>query len=206
MVDAAMIQQCADPSLPPAIVQKFIAAAGSSDPLSVIVRSGNRAILISPPRTAEQAIDLVRSHLGRSVVRVGITQYPAGVGINDPSELSSDLVDACKNIRMGTALFGKVYRIVVKWYGRPNDNAFDDAVIAWKTGSFEGQAVFTAEDPRPTSAGGQVAAGRHSPARETMPQARGEPPPSAEPPKADDPHRAGIRIDISAVGRSDPVR
>ena len=49
MVDAALIQQCADPGLKPAIVEKFIAEAGSTDPLAVSVRSGTRVVLV--PRT-----------------------------------------------------------------------------------------------------------------------------------------------------------
>lgn len=39
MVDAALIRQCADPTLKPAIVEKFIEHAGSPDPLAVTVRS-----------------------------------------------------------------------------------------------------------------------------------------------------------------------
>ncbi|WP_346658323.1 hypothetical protein [Bradyrhizobium sp. 156] len=70
-------------------------------------------------------------------------QYPAGLGVKDPSEMSPDLFDACRNIRTGTALFGKVWRIVWKWYGNPTDDSvrsqvFDDAVEAWKRGQFEG--------------------------------------------------------------------
>ncbi len=41
-LDADLIQKCADPSLKPAIIETFIKAAGSPDPLAVIVRSGNR--------------------------------------------------------------------------------------------------------------------------------------------------------------------
>ncbi|TIP96098.1 MAG: conjugal transfer protein TraH, partial [Mesorhizobium sp.] len=86
------------------------------------------------------------------IVRVGITQYPAGLGVVDAGELQPDLVDACANLRMGTALFAKVYRIVTKWYGNPTDKevlpqVFDDAIIAWQTGYFEGTAVFQAPDP-----------------------------------------------------------
>lgn len=203
MVDAALIQQCAAPGVPPAIIERFISAAGSSDPLAITVRSGSRAILITPPKTPDEAMALMQRHVGRAVVRVGITQYPAGVGINDVSQLTPDLVDACKNIRLGTALFGKVYRIVVKWYGRPVQEAFDDALVAWRTGTFEGQAVFTAEDPGPV-------VGPSPPAPERAPEA---PPPEARPPEraakgevtsgpdqTQDPHRAGIRIDLSGIG------
>lgn len=38
MIDAALIQQCADPGQTPAIVEKFIAEAGSLDPVALPVR------------------------------------------------------------------------------------------------------------------------------------------------------------------------
>ena len=36
MLDAALIEKCADPSLKPAIVEKFVKAAGSPDPLTIV--------------------------------------------------------------------------------------------------------------------------------------------------------------------------
>ncbi len=149
MVDAALIKQCADPGLKPAIIEQFIERAGSQDPLAVTVRSGNRMVLVPRPGTPDEAMELIRQNLGRNVVRVGITQYPAGLGIMEAGELKPDLVDPCENLRMGTALFAKVYRIVMKWYGDPTaeqvlPQVFDDAIIAWQTGYFEGMAVFRA--------------------------------------------------------------
>lgn len=82
-IDAALIQQCADPGLKPTIVERFIAKAGSPDPLSVTIRSGDRVVLVPRPRTPEEAMALVRQHIGNAVVRVGITQYPAGAGVTD---------------------------------------------------------------------------------------------------------------------------
>src|SRR5690606_16502466 len=92
---------------------------------------------------------------GRAVVRVGLTQFPAGVGVNDASKLNLDLVDACANLRMGTKMFAKIMRIVAKWYGNPTakdvlPQMFEDAVYAWQTGKFEGVRVFQAEDPGAT--------------------------------------------------------
>ncbi|WP_204315505.1 hypothetical protein, partial [Stenotrophomonas maltophilia] len=87
--------------LKPAIVEQFVKKAGSPDPLAVTVRSGSRVILVPPLKTPEQALEVVREHLGKSVVRVGITQYPAGVGIRDVSELSPQLLQPCDNIRTG---------------------------------------------------------------------------------------------------------
>ncbi|TIQ15005.1 MAG: conjugal transfer protein TraH, partial [Mesorhizobium sp.] len=40
MIDAALIQQCADPGLQPAIVDRFIAEGGSPEPLAITVQSG----------------------------------------------------------------------------------------------------------------------------------------------------------------------
>lgn len=147
MLDAVLIQQCADSSLKPAIVEQFIAKAGSQDPLAVTVRSGNRVVLVPKPITPEEALALIRDNLGRNTVRVGITQYPAGLGIVEAGQLKPDMVEPCENIRMGTALFAKVFRIVSKWYGNPTakevlPQVTEDAVIAWQTGYFEGVAVF----------------------------------------------------------------
>jgi hypothetical protein len=152
MLDAAIIEKCADPSLTPAIVEKFVQAAGSPDPLAVTVQSGNRVILVPKAKSPDEAMDIVRRFVGQAVVRVGVTQFPAGVGIKDASELKPALVDACENLRLGTRMFAKILRIVAKWYGDPKSDEtfpqiFEDAVYAWKTGEFEGVSVFQAEDP-----------------------------------------------------------
>lgn len=143
MLDAALIQQCADPSLKPAIVEQFVTAAGANGPLAVTVKSGGRLILVPKATTQDEAMAIVRQYVGQAVVRVGLTQFPAGVGVKDAADLKPDLVDPCENLRKGTAMFAKVLRIVAKWYGNPkNDDVFpqifDDAVYAWKTGEFEG--------------------------------------------------------------------
>jgi len=205
MVDAALIKECSDPGLKPAIVEQFIERAGAPDPLAVTVRSGNRIILVPKPKTAEEALALIRDNLGRNTVRVGITQYPAGLGILEAGQLKPDLVDACENIRMGTALFAKVYRIVTKWYGNPTASevlpqVFDDAIVAWQTGYFEGTAVFRAEDP------GNVNLAPPEPGRRDGSQTQvdlSENEATAEAPaeaSASDPNKAGIRIDLSGTG------
>ncbi|MBB3237070.1 TraH family protein [Phyllobacterium endophyticum] len=198
MVDAALIKQCADAGLKPAIVKKFIERAGSPDPLTVTVRSGNRVVLVPKPNTVEEAMDLIRQNVGRNVTRVGITQYPAGLGILEAGQLKTDMVDPCENIRMGTALFAKVYRIVVKWYGSPVSEAFDDAIIAWQTGYFEGKAVFTASDP------GAVKPVKLKPGDDVGSEKMAAT--SAEPPVGEfpDANKAGIRIDLSGVGAGKP--
>ncbi|MQB45972.1 TraH family protein [Rhizobium sp. ICMP 5592] len=200
MVDAALILKCADPGLKPAIVEKFIAQAGSSDPLAVTVRSGNRIILVPQAKTPEEAMALIGEYVGQAVVRVGITQYPAGLGIKDVSELKPDLVDACKNIRMGTALFGKVYRIVTKWYGNAVDEAFEDAIISWQSGYFEGTAVFRAPDPGDVKLA-EPKQGEPDAHASVKPEDQdGQDGPNAN--GASDPNRAGMRIDLSGIGGS----
>ena len=204
MLDAVLIQQCADPSLKPAIVEQFIAKAGSQDPLAVTVRSGNRMVLVPKPITPEEALALIRDNLGRNTVRVGITQYPAGVGIIEAGQLKPDMVEPCENIRMGTALFAKVFRIVSKWYGNPTakevlPQVMDDAVLAWQTGYFEGLAVFRAEDPgqekvtRPATAGSQESENGADPNEDNTAPA------TATDTVASDPNKAGIRIDLSGI-------
>ncbi|NJL70547.1 MAG: conjugal transfer protein TraH [Candidatus Competibacteraceae bacterium] len=168
--------------------------------MAITVRSGSRIVLVPPARTPDEALTLVRKHIDQAGVRVGVTQYPAGLGIKDPSELSPDLFDPCKNIQMGTALFAKLWRIVWKWYGNPTNESvmpqvFDDAIEAWKQGQFEGMAVFTAPDPGgskvPVSKGAEV----HQPgARPSPPQNTG----------AGDPNKASIRIDLSGIGGRRP--
>jgi len=207
MVDAALIKHCADPSLTPAIVERFIERGGAQDPLAISVRSGNRVVLVPKPTTPDEAMALIRQRIGREIVRVGLTQYPAGLGLMEAGEVKSDLVDACANLRMGTALFAKVYRIVTKWYGNPTSKevmpqVFDDAIIAWQTGYFEGRAVFRAEDPRdvklvePAPEGGVKAEGEAT-GEEDVQQLGADA--GASPA---DPNKAGIRIDLSKIGGS----
>jgi len=199
MIDAALIQQCADPRLSVEIVQKFVEEVGAADHLTVTVKSGQRTFAVPKPTTAEEALALTQQHVGQAVVRVGLTQYPAGLGVADKSELSIDLFDSCENLRMGTVLFGKVYRIVTKWYGNPRPEAFDDAIWAYGTGIFEGERVFYADDPEdvkvaePKAAEAQEADGEQSAGTEA-----GEGP--SEPPfKDEDPNKASIRIDLSGI-------
>ncbi len=202
-MDAALLAKCADPSLPPAIVEQFISAVGSDDPLAVTVKADGRLVLIPKPRSPDEAMGLVKDYVGHAIVRVGITQFPAGVGVGDPSQLQPDMFDACSNLRTGTGIFAKVARIVTKWYGRPTNSELlpqlvDDAIYAWKTGAFEGDNVFRANDP-----GGSTFMNKSS----EKPADDGEPvaPPaesedssqSAEPGKATE---AGIRIDLSRIG------
>lgn len=207
MVDAALIKQCADPGLKPAIVEQFIERAGSQDPLAVTVRSGNRMVLVPRPGTPDEAMELIRQNLGRNVVRVGITQYPAGLGVMEAGELKPNLVDPCGNIRMGTALFAKVYRIVMKWYGNPSEKevlpqVFDDAIITWQTGYFEGTAVFRAPDP------GEVQVpepDKQEPASDAVEQSADSAgldasKPSEDEAPNDDPNKAGIRVNLSGIG------
>lgn len=176
-------------------------AAGSADPLTVTVKSGGRLILVPKTTSAEEAMAIVRQYAGHAVVRVGLTQFPAGIGAKEPADLKPNLVDACQNLRKGTAMFAKVLRIVAKWYGNPTSKdvfpqIFEDAVYAWKTGEFEGVSVFQAEDPGISVEVPQQ--GREEvPAEEEEAGAR---PGEEQPEAAQDVERAKIRIDLSRIG------
>ena len=202
-MDAAFITKCADPSLAPAIVERFVATAGAEDPLAISVKADGRLILIPKPRAASEALEVVRTYVGQAVVRVGITQFPAGIGIADASQLRSGIFEACENLRTGTALFAKVARIVTKWYGRPTNKEllpqmFDDAIDAWKTGAFEGSNVFSAEDPGgPTFIG--KASGDAKPSPEPQQPAETEKEESHQLNETDKPAEAGIRVDLSRI-------
>lgn len=207
MVDAALIQQCADSGLKPAIVKQFIERAGAQDPLAVTVRSGNRVVLVPKPTTSDEAMELIRQNIGRNTLRVGITQYPAGLGIIEAGELKPDIVDACANLKMGTALFGKVYRIVTKWYGNPTNKevlpqVFDDAIIAWQTGYFEGTAVFRAPDPGGVEVAEPVDVEQVKDADERSEETSEDDQsgPADDPARGGDPNKAGIRVDLSGIG------
>lgn len=206
MLDAAMIEKCADPSLKPAIVEKFVKEAGSPDPLAITVRSGNRIILVPKPANAEEALAIIRENVAHSVVRVGVTQFPAGIGAKEVTDLKPDLVDTCENLRLGTRMFAKVLRIVAKWYGNPRSEEvfpqiFEDAVFAWKSGEFEGKNVFLVDDAAVEWKPPEVTAETptdHTPdeprddeqAKETVDAAENEPAPD----------KAEIRIDLSRIG------
>ena len=205
MLDAVLIHQCADPSLKPTIVEQFIAKAGSQDPLAITVRSADRVVLVPKPTTPEEALALIRDNLGRNTVRVGITQYPAGAGLLDAGQLRSDMVEPCENIRIGTALFAKVFRIVSKWYGNPAakevlPQVVDDAVIAWQTGYFEGVAVFRAEDPGDVKLAQPETADPETSEQDIPPAKDGGAAEPATDAGASDPNKAGIRIDLSGIG------
>ncbi|NKL23573.1 TraH family protein [Rhizobium leguminosarum] len=201
MLDAALIKECADPSLKPAIIEQFVMAAGSDDPLAVTVKSSGRLILVPKAASTEEAMAIVRQYAGQAVVRVGLTQFPAGVGVKEATDLKPDLVDPCQNLRKGTAMFAKVLRIVAKWYGNPTSKdvfpqIFEDAIYAWKTGEFEGVSVFQAEDPG-TPVGVSQQSREKIPAEEEDADAESR---EEQPEAEQDAGRAGIRIDLSRIG------
>ncbi|MBB5577041.1 TraH family protein [Rhizobium paranaense] len=202
MLDAALIQQCAHPSLKPPIVEQFVSAAGANDPLAVTVKSGGRLILVPKATTPDEAMATVRQYVGQAVVRVGLTQFPAGVGVKDASDLKPDLIDACENLRKGTAMFSKVLRIVAKWYGNPKGDdvfpqIFEDAIYAWKTGEFEGVSVFQAEDPGKSVTIDNVLAPEEAEEGSDIPPADTSTE-SAE--KSENVGSAEMRIDLSTIG------
>ncbi len=199
-MDPAFIKLCADPALKPAIVEHFVSAVGSGDPLAVTVKSGGRLILVPKPETPDEAMGIVAQYVGQAVVRVEVTQFPAGLGVKDSSEITSDLVEPCDNLRKGSAMFAKILRIVRKWYGNPTSaevfpQIFDDAVYAWNTGQFDGQGVFQAADP----GGALPDEGDKAKVVEAEP-ADPAPASESEPPNTSDIDGASIRIDLSRIG------
>lgn len=200
-MDAAFIAECTDPSLKPAIVEQFVAAVGAGDPLAVTVKSGGRLILVPKPMSPDEAMEIIRQYVGQAVVRVGLTQFPAGVGVKDASELKPDLIEPCENLRMGTKMFSKIMRIVAKWYGDPTSKEvlpqiFEDAVYAWNTGQFEGQSVFQAEDP-----GGTIVERKEVSSDAADKSADANPSQSeGEPLDEKAVGSAGIRVDLSRIG------
>lgn len=106
---------------------------------------------------------------------------------------------------MGTALFAKVYRIVIKWYGNPTERqvlpqVFDDAIVAWQTGYFEGTAVFRAEDPRDVKLAQPEPVPRDNAVIQAdLSEDESKSEVQAEAP-ASEPNKAGIRIDLSGIG------
>lgn len=204
MIDAAFIEKCADPSLTPAVVEQFVATAGSDDPLAIAMTIGDRLVLVPKPADAATAVEMIRGYVGRASVRVGITQFPAGVGISDPSQLDPQMFDACTNLQMGTTLLAKVARIVTQWYGRPTNTELlpqmvDDTIHAWKTGVFEGVRVFEADDPGGPTLIEPKSRRAHDPADEDDPPSSVAPT-DREQPDEKDPGQAGIRVDLSRIG------
>jgi hypothetical protein len=203
MIDAALIEQCADLSLTPAIVEEFIAAAGSEDPLNVSVRAGSKTFLVPKAKSPEEAVKLVQDHLGKAVVRVGLSQYPVGIGVTDKSQVTADVFDTCNNIKIGTALFARVYRVVTKWYGAPVQEAFEDAIEAYQTGYFDGEYVFTAKDPGETvelATPEAVMSMEDAPVPDTENAGQNPKNELGQQLWAQDPNKADIGVDLSGIG------
>jgi hypothetical protein len=202
MFDAAFLERCADPAVKIEIVERFIAAVGNDNPLAISITSGNRVILPEPPKTPKEAAGLAQRFVSNAVVRAGVTQYPVGVGISDASEIGVDLFDACKNIGMGTALFGKVYRIVMHARGAEDGRALLDALEAWGTGQFEGNYVFAEPDPGPLVDPGPPEEDPASTSEDTAPADERPPDPEFD---TGDPNTAGIRVMLpSSIGQDEP--
>ena len=147
MIDADLLHHCVDPRLKGEIAQRFVSEMNAADPFAVRIYQGNKRVLTPPPSTAERAVDIARQWVGRADVRIGVTQYPAGLGLSEPSEITADLFDPCENLSFGTALFGKVLRIVEEVGEVPEASIFDAAIRAYFSGTFEGIQVFNTDDP-----------------------------------------------------------
>lgn len=196
MFDPAFLEHCADPGVKIEIVERFVAAVGTENPLAISITSGNRVILPEPQKTPEEAVVLAQRFVGQAVVRAGVTQFPVGVGISDASEINVDLFDACKNVGMGTAMFSKVYRIVAHARAAKDVTVLREALDAWRTGQFDGAYVFATPDPEPQEL-------EHAATHESAVEA-----PSSSPEHTEaDPNTAGIRVPLPAIfqdGSSEP--
>lgn len=202
MFDVALIQQCADPGIEIATVERFIAAAGSDNPLAISITSGNRTILPEAPQTVDQAMTLLQRFVGKAIVRVGVTLYPAGNGVSDVAQLNSDLLDPCENIRMGTALFGKIYRVVAHSHGTSGEAVFSEAIEAWQTGTFGGTYVFGEPDPGPLPVQrttGEETAAQVDASVLDAPQATPADGNQGPPLSTEDPYKAGMRVDLTGI-------
>ena len=188
-MDVELVRQCADDSLKPEIVERFVETIGVESPLAITVTIDGKAVLISEPRNPAEAVDTVRRYVGKAIVRVGLTQYPAGVGAEDTSAIDARLVDPCENIRLGTTLFAKIYRIVTNWYGGFMPEAFDDSIEAYRSGHFEGEYVFAKGNP-----------GNVEPETSVAEDDGDEPAPTSETEPEGDPYKAGTRIDLDRIG------
>ena len=193
MIDVDLIQQCADPRLEVAVVQQFVAEMNAPNHLTIRVFQRDKMVLIPAPKSVEEAVETTRQWVGKANVRVGLTQYPAGLGVSDPSEIGLELFDTCENLRLGTELFGKVLRIVGERENEDDVSVFQAAVAAYFTGWFEGEQVFYLEDPEPADTGEVMPAQGHI-SRADAESARDTAVPA-------DPNLAGIRIDLSVLVR-----
>lgn len=192
MFDAAFIEKCADPGIKIEIVERFFAAVGTDNPLAISITDGNRVILPEPPKTPEEAVVLAQRFVGKATVRAGVTAFPIGVGISDVSQINAALFDACKNIGMGTALFGKVYRVVAYAPGVEDGTVLRDALEAWRTGQFQDAYVFAVPDPGPLLPDSEDEEALELEPGVITPD---EASPSPEP-DAVDPNTAGIRVTL----------
>lgn len=195
MFDAAFLEACADPQVKIEIVERFVAAIGVENPLAISITAGNRVILPEPPKTPEEAARLARRFVSEAVVRAGVTQYPVGVGISDQSEITADLFDACTNIGMGTALFGKVYRIVAHAHATEGGALLREAIEAWRTGQFDGDYVFAESDPGPLPVDEETPEDAAGSDADPAPADEASPAPEAD---TADPNKAGIRVKLPA--------
>ncbi|MCP1201009.1 conjugal transfer protein TraH [Notoacmeibacter sp. MSK16QG-6] len=191
MIDVDLIQQCADPRLEVAIVQQFVVEMNAPDHLTIRVFQGEKMILVPAPKSAEEAVETTRQWVGKANVRVGLTQYPAGLGIADAAEIGLELFDTCENLRLGTELFGKVLRIVGERDEEGEASQFEMAVKAYFTGWFEGEQVFYADEPDKAHFAVSRPADMGLPQSESMTE--------QIPIDSSDPNAAGIRVDLSIL-------
>ena len=156
MFEAGFIDKCSSPELQTEIVEQFLISAGRYNPLSVTVSQGAKVVLIPPAITEAEALELVRKHAGIAIVRVGISQYPINAARNAETDIDAELFEPCSNLRHGTELFAEIYKTVSLKYGLDAPDVFENAIVAYKTGWFEGMRVFDQVNMREGWLGGVV--------------------------------------------------
>ncbi|MFD2251730.1 hypothetical protein FHS82_002464 [Pseudochelatococcus lubricantis] len=136
-MDADLIRQCAVDSLLPAIVEQFIATAGARSPFDIVITIDGRRLDIPPPPSEDEALRIVRHFVSAGGdVRVGLTRFPAHLAAEDPSGIDMAVIDPCLNVRIGTALFARIYE-----RERARDNSSDADAFA------RAAAIYFSENP-----------------------------------------------------------
>lgn len=106
-----------------------------------------------------------------------------------------------------TMPLGKIYRIATKFYGNPRPEAFEDAMLSYASGYYEGENVFYAEDPGDVAVWKQAPSAQEGtgedraadPIGDVMTAGAGEGGQLPAEAPAEDPNRATMRINLNGI-------
>lgn len=62
MLDAAVLETCAVPGIKIEVVERFVTAVGTENPLAISIASGKRGLLPEPPKAPEEAVRLAQRY------------------------------------------------------------------------------------------------------------------------------------------------